>query len=37
MVAVATVSEPGPFRMDCVTDENGSDLFDVEIVAVSVL
>jgi Skp family chaperone for outer membrane proteins len=36
MVAVATLSEPGSFRMDCSTDENGSDLFGVKIVAVSV-
>jgi Skp family chaperone for outer membrane proteins len=36
MVAVATLSEPGSFRMDCSTDEKGSDLFGVKIVAVSV-
>jgi hypothetical protein len=36
MVAVATLSEPGSFRVDCQTNENGSDLFGVKIVAVSV-
>lgn len=36
MVAVVTLFAPGSFRMDCQTEENGSDLFGVKIVAVSV-
>jgi hypothetical protein len=36
LTGIATLPAPGSFRVDCFTQENGSDLFAVKIVAVSV-